>query len=280
MNQKKPIRKAPLKNKMATDLDSATKYDLYIKAVQSPATDVIFYKKIYQAIRGKLKSDLTLREDFCGTGTISAEWIKLNKNYKSVGLDLDPEPMDYGRQRFIKTLKPEQQKRISLLQKNVLDKDLPKSDIVAAVNFSYCLFKQRDLLKKYFQNVYNSLKPGGIYIIDCFGGSQCFDEIIDHTKHKDFTYYWDQKGFDPLTSYAHFAIHFRYKNKMYKDVFTYDWRLWSIPEIREIMIEVGFQSTNIYWEGTTKKGEGDGIFSLVKVGEACESWIAYVAGVK
>lgn len=261
-------------------LDLATKYDLYIKAVQSPDTDVIFYKKIYEQIRGKLKKSLTLREDFCGTGIISTEWVKLNKHYKSIGLDLDPEPMKYGRENFIQHLKPEEQKRIQLLEKNVLDKKLPKSDIVAAVNFSYCLFKQRDLLKKYFQNVYNSLNTGGVYIIDIFGGSQCADEVIDHTKHKDFTYYWDQKGFDPVTHNAHFAIHLRYKNKMYKDVFTYDWRLWTIPEIREIMAEVGFKKTNIYWEGTTRKGTGDGIFSLVTEGEPCESWIAYVAGVK
>ena len=67
---------------------------------------------------------------------------------------------------------------------------------------------------------------------------------------------------------------------MHESVFKYDWRMWSIPEIKEIMLEVGFQDTLVYWEGTNKKGLGNGIFSKRKKGEACLSWIAYIVGVK
>lgn len=261
-------------------LDSDTKYQLYIKSVQSPETDVLFYKRVYKELRKKTKAGLTLREDFCGTGIISSEWLKLDKTYKSIGIDLDPEPMKYGQKNFISKLKPDQQKRIQLIQMNVLDKKIPSADIVAAVNFSYCLFRQREQLKQYFQNVYKSLKPNGIYVIDVFGGSQCSDEIMDRTRHKNYTYYWDQKNFDPVSNYADFAIHFRYKNKFYKDVFTYDWRVWTIPELREIMQEVGFRNSVVYWEGTARNGSGNGVFTQVKSGEACLSWIAYVAGMK
>lgn len=261
-------------------LDFSTKYSLYIKAVQSPETDVVFYKKIYQEIRKKSKRNLTFREDFCGTGIISTEWVRLGKNYKSIGVDLDREPMRYGQEHFVNHLTPDQQKRIKLLQKNVLDRNMPRADIVAAVNFSYCLFKQREVLKKYFQNVYNSLNANGIYIIDIFGGTQCTDEITDRTRHKDFTYYWDQKNFNPVNNQAEFAIHFRYKNKFYEDVFTYDWRIWSIAELREIMHEVGFKKTNVYWEGTNRHGGGNGVFIRQEKGEPCLSWIAYVAGIK
>lgn len=261
-------------------LDAATKYTLYIQAVQSPDTDVLFYKKVYQDFRGKVKKGLTLREDFCGTGILSTEWVKLHPKNKAFGVDLDPEPLFFGHENFISKLPPDQKNRIQLLRKNVLDRGLPQVDIAVAVNFSYFLFRERELLKKYFQNVYRSLKPKGLYIVDIFGGSQCMDAIVDKTRHKNFTYYWDQKNFDPVTNYADFAIHFRYKNKMYEDVFTYDWRLWSIAEIREIMKEAGFKQTQVYWEGTARDGGGNGVFTRITKGEACLSWIAYVVGIK
>ena len=119
-----------------------------------------------------------------------------------------------------------------------------------------------------------------MYIIDVFGGSQCADEVLDRTKHKGYTYYWDQKNFDPNSGYADFAIHFRIGNKLYKDVFTYDWRVWTIPELREIMKEVGFKDSVIYWEGTARNGTGNGKFTRVTEGEACLSWISYIARIK
>lgn len=255
------------------------KYELYHKAVQSPETDVEFYQKAYFDIM-KSKNLTTLREDFCAGGAISAEWVKLNKKYRSCGLDLDPEPLAYGRKTYISKLTADQQSRVALIEKNVLEPGIPKADIVAAVNFSYCIFKKRDLLKKYFANVYDSINSKGLFVIDIFGGSQCADEIEDRTKFKNMTYYWDQQSFDPVTNESLFQIHFRYKNKKYENVFTYDWRLWTIPELRDIMNEVGFSQVIVYWEGTNRKGGGDGVFSPVEKGEACLSWIAYIIGVK
>lgn len=255
------------------------KYELYSQAVQSAEGDVKFYRKIYREIR-KGKNATILREDFCAAGAISCEWVKLDKKNKSCGLDLDQEPMNYGRAHYISKLNKDQQSRIALIKKDVLTKGLPTADISVAVNFSYFLFKKREILKKYFKNVYDSLNKDGLFVLDIFGGTQCTDAIEDKTKHKNFTYYWDQKNFDPVTNEAYFEIHFGFKGKKYENVFNYDWRMWSIPEIKEIMLEVGFQDTKVYWEGTSKKGEGNGVFLPVKKGEACLSWIAYIAGVK
>jgi ubiquinone/menaquinone biosynthesis C-methylase UbiE len=265
---------------MPRKLDLAKKYELYIAAVQSPDTDVRFYEKKYRQFCGTSKKNLVLREDFCGTGIISTEWVKLSKNYSSIGVDLDLEPLRYGKKEFISKLKPDQQERIELVNKNVLDRNLPEADIIAAVNFSYFLFKKRELLLNYFTRVYESLNSQGMFMIDIFGGTQCTDEITDTHRNKGFTYYWEQKNFDPVTHFAEFAIHFKYKNQMYKNCFTYDWRMWSIPEVREIMKEAGFRESRVFWEGTNKDGTGNGVFSEVKKGEACLSWIAYVAGLK
>lgn len=254
------------------------KYELYRRAVQSAENDVVFIQDTYKEL--KRKSPRTFREDFCGTFALSTEWIKLNPRHEAMGIDLDPEPMAYGRQHYLSKLKPEQQRRMKLLEGNVLDPSLPKADVVVAMNFSYFCFKQRELLKKYFSNVLKTLNKDGIFLVDIFGGSQCYDAIEDTIRHEGFTYYWDQTNFDPVTNEALFHIHFRVGGKKIEQVFTYDWRLWSIPEIRDIMHEVGFRKTHIYWEGTAKDGSGDGNFTRVDHGESCESWIAYIVGEK
>lgn len=255
------------------------KYKLYSEAVQSPEEDVKFYRKAYKKINRNLEPRI-LREDFCGAGAICCEWVKLSSKNKSCGLDLDLEPMHYGRENYISQLSQEQQRRIVLVHKNVLTPSLPNADIAVAVNFSYYFFKSRAVLKEYFKNVYKSLNKNGIFIVDSFGGTQCTDAIEDSTRHRGFTYYWDQKSFDPVTNEAYFEIHFRYKGVKYERVFSYDWRMWSLVEVREIMEEVGFKSTQVYWEGTDPNGRGNGEFAVVRKGEACLSWIAYVIGVK
>lgn len=255
------------------------KYDLYSKAVQSAESDVVFLRKTYKELRKK--EPKILREDFCGTFALSCEWVKLNPRFEAIGVDLDPEPLEYGKLRHLPKLRPDQQKRIRLMEGNVLLSQLPKADLALAMNFSYFIFKTRDLMKQYFANVYKSLKPDGVFILDCFGGSQCYDAIEETTNHRSFKYYWDQTGFDPVTNRALFHIHFKPKGqKKMERVFTYDWRMWSIPELRELLAEVGFKKTHVYWEGTTRSGEGDGIFTRTEKGEACLSWIAYIAAEK
>jgi SAM-dependent methyltransferase len=256
------------------------KYDLYRRAVQSPEEDVKFYLDRWQDIWGKKRRPTILREDFCGTGAISCEWVKLNKAFKSVGLDLDDEPMAYGREHYMSQLTHQQRERVVLVKKDVLRAPLPRADIVAAVNFSYFFFKQRQVLRHYFYNVYDSLMPGGIFLVDSFGGTQCTDAIVDRTRHAGFTYFWDQKYFDPVTNEAEFGIHFKVKNRLFRNVFTYDWRMWSLLEVQELMAEVGFREVQVFWEGTNSQGGGNGKFTRVTKGEACLSWIAYVVGVK
>lgn len=279
MSTKAKIHKAKARRvSKRNNLVAYDKYALYRKAVQSAENDVVFIRDTYKELKGK--SAKMFREDFCGTFALSTEWVKLNPNHKALGVDLDPEPMAYGKQHYLSKLNQEQQRRLQLIEGNVLDPRLPKADIVAAMNFSYFCFKQRNLMKKYFANVYKSISKDGIFLIDLFGGSQCYDAIEDVIKHDGFTYYWDQTNFDPVTNEALFHIHFKVGGKKIPQVFSYDWRLWSIPELREIMQEVGFKKSHVYWEGTAKDGSGNGDFTRVDHGESCQSWIAYIVGEK
>jgi hypothetical protein len=137
------------------------------------------------------------------------------------------------------------------------------------------------MMKSYFHNCFGTLNDGGIFVTDVFGGSRCFEANEEESKHKDFSYFWDQENFDPVTNFAQFHIHFKPKgHRKIERVFSYDWRMWTIPELREMMRETGFKKTHVYWEGTTKKGEGDGVFKSTDKGEECEAWIAYVIGEK
>lgn len=252
------------------------KYAYYRDSVQSAETDVAFFRKVYRELKGK--EPQVLREDFCGTFSLSCEWVKLRPKYQAVGMDLDPEPLEYGKTNYLPKLSETQQARLKLIEGNVLTSSLPKADIGVAMNFSYFVFRTREQMKTYFLNARKACKPGGIFMVDVFGGTECYDENEEVTVHKKFSYYWHQASYDPVTNKALFHIHFRPKGqKKIERVFTYDWRLWSIPEIRDLLQEAGFQRTHVYWEGTTRKGTGDGKFARTNKGEPCDSWIAYIA---
>lgn len=255
------------------------KYHYYLNSVQSPEDDVVFLRDTYKSLRGRAPKVLT--EDFCGTFAICCEWTKLSKDMQAVGIDLSKEPLEWGKIHNLKELKPEQKARVQILNKDVLSSGLPMCDLIAAMNFSYFIFKSRDALKAYFKSCYSRLNKEGVLFADCFGGSDRGTDYEEKVNHDDFNYYWHQKSFDPITNEAQFSIHFkRDGEKKRKDVFTYDWRMWSIPEIREAMEEAGFSKTMVYWEGTGKDGEGNGEFTPAEKGEDCAGWIAYVVGLK
>lgn len=256
------------------------KYEIYRKAVQSAEGDVEFLRDTYKELRGHLPT--TLREDFCGTFAICAEWVKLGAAFVARGVDLDSEPIEYGKENHLPALSDSQRNRLEILQKNVLSSGLPAADIICAMNFSHFIFKERALMLAYFKNCYKHLNKNGLFVTDAFGGSLCQEANEDKTKLRGLTYYWDQESFDPVTNHAVFHIHFKLdrEKKKRKNVFTYDWRMWTLPEIRELMLEAGFKKTHVYWEGTDRSGGGDGIFLPVEKGEECQAWIAYVIGEK
>lgn len=254
------------------------KYYYYLNSVQSAEADAEFIRDTYRKI--KKKSPRILREDFCGTFSLCAEWVKLNRENEAYGLDLDPEPIMYGMLKLFPKLELDQQGRLHIYRRNVLEDGLPKADVICALNFSYFILKEREVLKNYFARSFKHLKKDGILMLDCFGGSECQAPISENQRFDGFTYYWEQKSFDPITYNAEFQIHYRIRGKKYEGVFTYDWRMWTIPEIRELLLEAGFKKVSVYWEGTNRKGGGNGIFKKVNVGESCQAWVCYIIGEK
>jgi hypothetical protein len=255
------------------------KYDLYTRAVQSPDNDVEFLFDTFKDLRKK--NPTTLREDFCGTFAICCEWAKLKGVNRAWGVDLDREPIEYGLVNNFFHLTPAQQSRVTIRRKNVLRSGVPPVDIIAAMNFSYFIFKERSVLIKYFESARRGLKRDGVMIMDVFGGQLCEEVNEERRKIENFFYYWDQQSFNPVTHEAKFAIHFqRPGQKKQRNVFKYDWRMWGIAELRDILAEAGFKRTVIYWEGTDRKGEGNGVFTRTDKGDDSEAWVAYIAALK
>lgn len=251
------------------------KYDLYRRSVQSPDSDVLFFRDVYRKLRRK--DPKVLREDFSGTFLLSCEWVKLNSQHQAWAVDLDPEPLEYGKAHYLTRLTETQARRLHVQEQNVLYEGLPKADVAVAMNFSHFTLRTREEMKRYFANVKKSLRANGIFIVDVFGGTLCTDANLERSRLRGFSYYWEQLGYDPVTHRAKFGIHFRLKGKKRDDfVFSYDWRMWGIPELRDILVEVGFRKTHVYWEGTTARGEGDGRFRRSERGEACDAWVAYL----
>ncbi|MCB0347975.1 MAG: class I SAM-dependent methyltransferase [Bdellovibrionales bacterium] len=255
------------------------KYFYYEESVQSPKTDVKFFSKTYESIRGK--KPLVLREDFCGTHLICCEWVKQSDKHIAHGVDLDPEPIEYGVQNHEVKLKQNQLDRLYIHTMSVMDKNLPSADIAVAPNFSYFLFKERSDLKEYFTNAHKALNPNGIFIVDCFGGIHCMEPNEEEIVGKDYSYFWDQDSFNPVTNEAMFYIHFKRKGEKKREkVFTYDWRMWGIAELKDIFKEAGFSKVTVYWELDDKKGEGSGIFKPTTKGDDADAWIAYLVAEK
>ncbi|MFT4839559.1 MAG: SAM-dependent methyltransferase [Planctomycetota bacterium] len=271
--------KPPVRKKLTAR--TANKHILYQLSVQAPATDSRTYARWFKKYTGR---DLRAwREDFCGTSVLSCHHVLNHKDNTAVGVDFHRPTLDWGIKHNVnELLNDEQKQRLTLIESDVLEVTAPKVDCVLALNFSYQVFTTRETLGKYFKQVYKSLKPGGVFYLDALGGPDVLQQKTDRTKHKGFTYHWEQRSFDPISHRFVCAIHFSFPDgTMKKNAFVYDWRMWTLPELRELFVDAGFDDVHILWEGTDKATmSGNGIFRRKEVGDMDEAWISMVVGRK
>ncbi len=191
---------------------------------------------------------------------------------------LDPR-FDPSPRRALKMLKPDAAERVHIIHDDVLNVTKPKVNVVGAFNFSYFIFKTFPELVAYFQSVKASLLPKGIFILDAYGGTEAPEPMEEETKYDGFTYIWDQASYNPVNDHTVCHIHFKFPDRtMLRKAFTYDWRLWTLGSIQDALIAAGFKSTEVYWEGTDKDGDGNGVYRLCKKAENSPGWNAYILG--
>lgn len=258
--------------------ERADRHRLYEQAVQSADADVAFVDETFRA--RNQRTACRLREDFCGTMNNSCAWVKLRAGNRAIAVDLDPQVLAWGRAHHIGKLSSAQADRIRPVCMDVLEVESHDLDVVLALNFSYWVFRTRDTMLHYFRRVHAALAPDGMFILDAYGGYEAFKEMRESTRRRHFTYVWDQSQYDPVSGDYLCKIHFRFRDgSMLKEAFVYHWRLWTLPELIEILAESGFRTT-VYWEGTAPDGSGNGIFTPVTRGDADACWIAYLVAQK
>ena len=305
MPKSKPESKPKTKQPPLAEL--VDKYDLYLASVQEPEAEVAFFDRVYKAEFDR--RPMRLREDFCAAAAVCRDWVLSHGERTAVGVDLDPEPLAWGLEHLMGDLDADPLDRLTLVQGDACDAHAAKGgrpvDLIAAQNFSFWLFKTREALGRYFAAAHANLDRRGLIVCDMMGGGDCYLEehkdvrhvsgahlpVLKQWAHPDgkrkkgrtstFEYIWEQHRFNPITADATFFIHFELPDGSRIDrAFRYDWRFWTIPEVRELLLEAGFDEVHVYWEGSTSDGEGDGVFRKRKNAPSDPSWIAYVVGVK
>jgi hypothetical protein len=252
---------------------TADKYELYQHAVQSPETDIDFVQRVYREINEKEAKHF--REDFCGTAILCATWVKSAKDRTAEGYDLDPEPVDWGKEKNLAPL-GDGADRVQIFLEDARSEGVRAPDVRIAQNFSYWIFKERAVLLDYFKKAHESLAEGGIFLIDLWGGSETQDKLREKRKVEEgFTYIWDQGEYFPASGDFTCKIHFKFQDgtKM-KNAFVYDWRVWHLTELRDLFLEAGFSQVDSYFE------DDDDEYLLDNQGEHCAAWISYLVGQK
>ncbi|MCB0352076.1 MAG: class I SAM-dependent methyltransferase [Bdellovibrionales bacterium] len=271
-------------------LETTLKYELYEASVQDADQQIGVFEQIYTETFKKKPQ--FLREDFCGTFLISSEWVKQGPKRRALCIDLDGEPLAVGRKKHFSHLSQNEQERLQIVQSNVLDVRDPKVDLIAACNFSYFVFHSREELLRYLLGCRESLRKEGVVVLETPGGPG-FIEVPFEEKRKvscrlngdssvtKFQYRWEHEQYDPISHRAKYNIHFDLsKKKKFRNVFHYDWRIWTLPELRDCLEEAGFSDMKIYWEVENSDKHPTGYECRETVGPDWDTWICYVAGIR
>jgi hypothetical protein len=259
--------------------EQADIHELYEAAVQSVEPEIEFLQQTFRALKGR--DAKSFREDFCGTASACCEWVKSSDERYAIGVDIDADVLDWGRKHRLSRLSEVQRARVKLLEDDVLTVQTEPVDLIGAFNFSYYFFKDRATLRRYFERCRAALVDDGLFFLDAFGGPDAIEVQKEKTKFDNFTYIWDQAEFHPVTSHILCHIHFKFPDgSKIKKAFTYDWRMWTLPEIRELLEEAGFSKVRVYWEGEDEDGEGNGEFAETETGDSDLAWIAYIVAEK
>ncbi|KAL0369537.1 UNVERIFIED_CONTAM: hypothetical protein Sangu_0271800 [Sesamum angustifolium] len=176
--------------------------------------------------------------------------------------------------------------------KSLKDIQLPAKDIVCAFNYSCCCLHNRKDLVLYFKHALNALsRKGGIFVMDLYGGTSSEGMLRLQRRFPNFTYVWEQAEFDIIQRKTRISLHFNLhkQHRKLRHAFSYSWRLWSLPEVKDCLEEAGFRSVH-FWIRSMPDSEqirctdGLSVGRDVKYEEATsfqqqDSWNAYIVGV-
>lgn len=258
------------------------KLDLYRLAVQHPCAEVTFVHKAFTYYHPRCQAT-RLREDFAGTCALATQWVAEHPNHRALAIDLHAPALRWAWTRAKKVLGP-RAVDLHLVNDNVMNIISPRVDAVIATNFSTYVWRDRAALRAYFAIARRSLAKRGVLVIDAYGGPsamkigvQCRTVVPPRSEHiAPFEYQWEQRSYDAVTGRIDCRIHFKVRGKQLRNAFVYDWRLWTLPELIEVMREAGFADAEVWCDDEKHPGHYRGMNRLPDRSE----WVAYVVGIK
>lgn len=256
----------------------ADRHLLYQWSVQVPEYEVDFMDRVFDERHGR--TPLSMREDFCGTAFLAAAWVASHPERTALGLDLDDETLAWGREHNLAPL-GRGAERVTLLRKDVRTITKPAVDVACAFNFSYFLLHPLDNLIAYLAKVKESLRPGGLMFLDCYGGWEAQQVVTEprlvEVDEGTFTYVWQQAEYNPIDNVTRCHIHFELAGgHKIKKAFTYVWRLYTPAEICDALRAAGFKQTTVYWD--ISDDEDEDIYEARRKAENQPGWLAYIVG--
>ncbi len=267
----------------------------YRWATQDPAAQAALLAAVYQRVRGR--EPLLLREDFAGNAADSVAFVAASSARRAIAVDRHAPTLTHARTRAGCLLGGDVA-RIDFHRANVLRLAPPAVDpvdVLAALNFSIGYWHDRSALLSYFKHARRCIAAEGIVIVNTFGGPACMRHRIDRypvtpgvepgqPPLAPFDYLFEYRSFDAATARIDCRIHFEWPDtaarggrRQRRNAFRYDWRLWTLPELCEGLLESGFARAEV-WRHTAEQRDGRTHVELGPVNALREKelWLAYV----
>jgi len=76
-------------------------------------------------------------------------------------------------------------------------------------------------------------------------------------------------------------IHARGDGRRIRRAFTYDWRMYTLPELKDALLEAGFGDMEVWsegWDATGKHGNGT-LYKRTRLDHS-DTWVAYVVATR
>lgn len=198
-----------------------------------------------------------LGEDFAGTAAVSRAWVARIDEARAVAVDLDADTIARGRAMAVAA---DVEAAIEFVAADVRDPGgvaAEPVDVIYVGNFSVCELHARSDLVDYLTAARRRLARGGVFVCDLYGGVGAHEigtaeRIEPGPNGTSIVYSWEQREADPLTGRVLNALHFEHLDADDRtlaeigDAFVYDWRLWTVPEVRDALMDAGFASTEVH----------------------------------
>lgn len=250
-------------------LATLSAWECYEACVQSPRHVVSLLRAIYRECTGT--SPLVLHEDFCGTAAVSRRFVedgaRAGEKWQALATDLDDTALSEALRLTDATIPG-----VAIVKHDCLSGVhaagpaalCRAADIVWVGNFSIGYAHDRATLLRYLRHCKQRLDAGsagfggGFLACDTYGGKGAFvlgnlERTHPAKTGEQIRYLWQHEAADPRTGMVRNSISMRVLVDgevvaEYPRAFVYDWRLWSLAELREAMLEEGFSQIDVYKE--------------------------------